>query len=207
MRIGLLACWPKMRIYPVYSSHLRKALVTLTGNEVPVITTDCMCFHKAHALDENYDYIPIHYFDFPHSCSLDRSHVSSRAKHYAKTEVYGLTEYLRGRAFASRANDFDVVDFQQSSYAFGYESLVSFLAAKSKAKKIITIHKLDAVQRDKPELNRVYNTADGIIVFSNYMKDLLVRDGVLEDKVTVIYHGADLPPLQDVKREQVSAIK
>ena len=94
------------------------------------------------------------------------------------------------------------MDFQQSSYAFGYESLESFLSRPSKAKKIVTIHKLDQSQKERPELNLVYNKADGVIVFSKYMKEMLVKDGVAPDKISVIYHGTALPALQDVPREQ-----
>lgn len=202
MRIGLLCCWSNMRIYPVYSSHLRKALEDLTGHEVPVITTNCMCFHKDDSVDTDYEFINLPYYSFDHPTHLDRSHLKPRLKHYVETEVYSLAEYLRGRAFASRANDFDVVDFEQSSYAFGYESLVSFLSTRSRAKKVVTIHKLDPIQMDEPRLNRVYNKADGVITFSKYMKETLVRSGVRSDKVSVVYHGTVLPPLKDAPRDQ-----
>jgi len=109
---------------------------------------------------------------------------------------------LRGRALASRANAFDIVDFQQSSYAFGYEALKSFLSHGSKAKKIVTIHKIDAIQKEKPELNRIYNKADAVITFSKYMKGMLINDGVRPSKISVVCHGTSLAPLQDTPREQ-----
>jgi glycosyltransferase involved in cell wall biosynthesis len=202
MKIGLLCCWSNMRIYPIYSSSLKKALETLTGSEVPVITTDCMCFDKGNPVDEDYDYINIPYHAYMHPTALDRSRVAPRLTMYAKTEGYSLLEYLRGRAFARRADEFDVVDFQQSSYAFGYESLKAFLSRRVKAKRIVTIHKLDQVQKEQPELNRVYDKADGVIVFSQYLKDALVADGVREDKIAVVYHGTALPELRDTQRDQ-----
>jgi glycosyltransferase involved in cell wall biosynthesis len=202
MKIGLLCCWSNMRIYPIYSSSLKKALEAQTGAEVPVITTDCMCFDKANPVDGDYEYINIPYHAYMHPSALDRSRVAPRLTMYAKTEGYSLLEYLRGRAFARRAADFDVVDFQQSSYAFGYESLRALLSRRLATKRVVTIHKLDLIQKEQPELNRVYNKADAVIVFSQYLKDALVADGVQPDKVFVVYHGTALPEVQDVPRDQ-----
>lgn len=202
MKIGLLCCWSNMRIYPVYSSSLQRSLESLGGTEVSVITTNCMCFDKNYPVNKDYEFISIPYYDFKHPRSLDRSHVTPRLKHYVKTEMYSLTEYLRGRSFASHSKGYDVVNFHQSSYAFGYESLTSFLSARSTAKRVVTLHKLDDIQKEKPELNEVYNRADGVIVFSEYLKNLLVRDGVKPDRISVIYHGTDLPLLEDKPREQ-----
>jgi len=194
MNIGLLGCWSNMRIYPVYSTSLRKALATLTGKDVAVVTTDCMCFEKSDPVDDDYDYINLPY--------LARGASKSRLRAQVKQQLYPVLEATRGCLLSFRSSHFDVVDFQQSSYAFGYESLKSFLSVPSKAKKIVTLHKLDQIQKDHPELNKVYNKADGVIVFSDYMKHMLVGYGVEPDKVHVIYHGTSLPPLRDVPKEQ-----
>ena len=195
MKIGLLCCWSNMRIYPIYSFHLQQSLEVLTENEVPVITTNCMCFDKRNPVNEYYEFINIPY--------LTRRPSRTRLKHLVRSQLYAPLEYLRGRSFASRANDFDVVDFQQSSYAFGYEALKSFLSSSSRAKKIVTIHKLDQIQKDNPELNRVYNKADGVITFSEYMREALIKDGVESDKVFSIYHGTSLPALEEVQKDQL----
>jgi glycosyltransferase involved in cell wall biosynthesis len=183
-----------MRIYPIYSSSLRKALAALTGSEIPVITTNCMCFDKDNPVDEDYDFIKLPY--------LTRRPSRTELRRHVRAQLYPPLEYLRGRALASRSNDFDVVDFQQSSYAFGYEALKSFLSSRSRAKKIVTIHKLDAIQKEKPELNLIYNQADGVITFSKYMKEMLVQDGVRPSKISVVFHGTSLAPLEDTSREQ-----
>jgi glycosyltransferase involved in cell wall biosynthesis len=39
-------------------------------------------------------------------------------------------------------------------------------------------------------------------VFSQYLKDSLVHDGVRPDKISVVYHGTSLPELQDTARDQ-----
>ena len=194
MKIGLLCCWSNMRIYPIYSSSLKKALEELTGDEVPVITTNCMCFDKDNPVNEDYDFVNVPYI-WQHPSR-------TKARHYVRAKLYPPLEFLRGRALASRSSNLDVVDFQQSSYAFGYEALEAFLSSRSKVKKVVTIHKLDAIQKEKPEVNHIYNLADGIIVFSKYMKNLLVNDGVRASKIHVIYHGTSLPALSDGPREQ-----
>jgi len=194
MKIGLLCCWSNMRIYPIYSSSLRKALEALTGSEIPVITTDCMCFERNNAVDQDYAFINLPY--------LTRRPSRTELRRHVRAQLYPPLEYLRGRALASRANAFDIVDFQQSSYAFGYEALKSFLSHGSKAKKIVTIHKIDAIQKEKPELNRIYNKADAVITFSKYMKGMLINDGVRPSKISVVCHGTSLAPLQDTPREQ-----
>jgi glycosyltransferase involved in cell wall biosynthesis len=191
-----------MRIYPLYSRNLQKALEALNGNRVTVVTTNCGCFDKSNPVNEDYEFVNLPYYEFMHPINLDRSNSVKRIKHHVKTEIYAATEYLRGRALSARSNNFDVVNFQQSSYAFGYESLVSFLSSRSKAKKVITIHKLDAVQKEEPELNRIYNKSDAVIVFSNYMKNMLVKDGVLPHKISVVYHSTPLPPIEHTPREQ-----
>ena len=194
MKIGLLCCWPTMRIYPIYSASLRSSLETLTGSKVGVVTTDCACFEPEKALNNDYEYIDLRY--------INRRSSNSKVKTAVKTAIYPFIEKRRGNAYASRTQDYDVVDFQQSSYAFGYESLKAFLEADSKAKRIVTIHKVDAVQKEGPELNRVYNKADGVIVFSKFTREGLIKDGVDPGKIAVIYHGTALPTVLAVPRDQ-----
>jgi len=194
MKVGLFCCWSSMRIYPIYSFHLQKSLENLIGRKVPVVTTNCMCFHRDDPVNDEYEFLNIPYFN--------RNAPRPRIKHVLKEGMYSAAEFSRGRAFARRARDFDIVDFQQSSYAFGFESLESFLSGESKAKRVVTIHKLDAAQKEKPELNRVYNKADKVIVFSNHVKRSLINDGVRPSKVAVVYHGTSLPPVAETQRDQ-----
>ena len=194
MKIGMLCCWPTMRIYPIYSHSLRESLQSITGNKVPVITTDCACFEPEKALDSDYEYIDLRY--------VNRQSSHNKVKTEVKKLVYPFIEKRRGEAFAAHARDYDVVDFQQSSYAFGYESLKAWLEADSRAKRIVTIHKVDAIQKERPELNRVYSKADGVIVFSRFTKEGLVRDGVDPGKIAVIQHGTALPAMRDTVRDQ-----
>jgi glycosyltransferase involved in cell wall biosynthesis len=193
MKIALIGCWPNMKIYPIYSWNLRNALATLTGQDVTVITTDCMCFDRNNPIDDRFDLVNLPYFTNVPS--------GGRLKNTAKKCLYPLSEYSRGRLLSRRSGGFDVVDFQQSSYAFGYESLKAFLSSPSRARKIVTIHKLDKIQKEKPQSNQIYNKADGVIVLSDYMKQVLVGGGVEAAKISVVYHGTDLPPQRDLPKE------
>jgi glycosyltransferase involved in cell wall biosynthesis len=194
IKIGLVCCWPTMRIYPLYSASLRGALESLTGRRVAVVTSDCACFEPEKALNHDYEYIDLRY--------IHRRSSPSRVKIAAKKVVYPVIEKRRGEAFASHTRDYDVVDFQQSSYAFGYESLKAFLEAGSSAKRIVTVHKVDPIQKEHPELNRVYNKADGVIVFSEFVRRGLMADGVDPGKIAVIHHGTALPDIRDMAKDQ-----
>ncbi len=194
MKIAFLCCWSNMRIYPIYSSCLRSAIEGIIGDEVGVLTTDCMCFSTDNPVPQRYKLINLPYFT--------RRKSGSKIKNYMKSHLYGPNERLRGRLLASRSNDYDVVDFQQSSYAFGYESLKSLLEHESRAKKVVTIHKFDEIQKSDPAVNSIYNKADGVIVFSNEVKKTLTDCGVRQDLVSVIHHGTAIPPLQSVVKDQ-----
>ncbi len=194
MKVALLCCWSNMRIYPIYSSNLRTAIEKLTGAKVAALTTDCMCFNRNNPVPQQYDLIRLPYFT--------RSKTSSRAKNLVKRYLYGPNETLRGRLLSSRSDAYDVIDFQQSSYAFGYESLKSLLEHKSRARKVVTIHKLDEIQKSKPEVNVIYNKADAVIVFSEEMKKIMSGYGVREDLIHAIHHGTSIPALSGATKDQ-----
>ena len=194
MKLALLCCWSNMRIYPIYSSNLRAAIERLTGEPVAVLTTNCMCFNRNNPVPQEFDLIGLPYFS--------RRASSSKTKNLVKRYLYGPNEAMRGRLLSSRSDAYDVIDFQQSSYAFGYESLKSLLEHRSRAKKVVTIHKLDEIQKLRPEVNTIYNRADAIIVFSDEMKKIMVDYGVRDGLVSVIRHGTSIPPLESVTNDQ-----
>jgi len=196
MKIGFFCCWANMKIYSIYSSSLRKALSQIAGENAVAVTSHCMCFKQDNPAEPEYEFIDLRYF-------VKTIPSKNRVKYFIKRRAYPLVEYWRGRQAVSRYPHLDVIDFQQSSYAFGYESFKSFVSTKSPSKKVVTIHKLDQSQKDRPELNRVYNKADAVIVFSRYMKDYLVSHGVDADKIHLIYPGTSLPPLRDYPKQQV----
>ena len=89
MKIALICCWSKMRIYPIYSSSLRDALAALTGRDIAVITTNCMCFDKSAQVNGDYDFINLPY--------RVRGPSKTRLRRHIKTLVYPIVESSRGR--------------------------------------------------------------------------------------------------------------
>jgi glycosyltransferase involved in cell wall biosynthesis len=131
---------------------------------------------------------------------------------------YGLTKYyvvkllklnfffetLRGIAFFKQAKDCDVIHFDQVLRSFGILSfsILLFLLKLIKKKVIITVHELDPLQDKYKSLNKYYNKADKIIVFSQDFKEKLIDLGVKENKIEIIHYGVSIPRLKEYKRDQ-----
>jgi glycosyltransferase involved in cell wall biosynthesis len=182
-----------MRIYPIYSAHLRISLEKAIGKTVSVITTNCMCYDKDDPVDRNVYFVGLPYVTIRPS--------KTKLKSFARLQLHNIMEPVRGRLFSRTTKDFDIAHFQQSSYAFGYPSLKAFLSSPSQSKRVVTIHKLDPVQNEKPELNAIYNKADAVITFSEFMRSALIDRGVQPKKVFVVPHGVPLSQQNGTKVE------
>lgn len=183
-----------MRIYPIYSAHLRTSLDKALGKAVNVVTTNCMCYDKNDPVDRNVHFVGLPYVTIRPS--------KTRLKFLARLQFHNILEPVRGWLFSRTTTDFDIAHFQQSSYAFGYPSLKAFLSSPSRSKKVVTIHKFDPVQKEKPGLNAIYNKADAVITFSEFMRSALIDSGVQPSKVFVVLHGVPLSPQRGTKGKE-----
>jgi glycosyltransferase involved in cell wall biosynthesis len=206
MKVAFIGCWAHMRIYSVQSSHLRVPLAELTGSDIPVTTSNCGCFYT------NVPSVMTSFFNYkkvltsPDVTFLKLPHFrlkkESRIGNVLRRAYRGYSERKRGRAFAKETKDKDIVHFHQSADAFGYDPLNWFLRyVKKDTKTVVTIYRLSPVQEESPELNKIYNRVDAVIVSTDYMKKHLVSCGVLPEKLHVIPYGATVKPIPDVKRE------
>jgi glycosyltransferase involved in cell wall biosynthesis len=193
-----------MRIYAIQASHLRVPLSELTGSDIPVITSNCGCFYTnaPSALKSFFNYKKlltsqdVTFLKTPHF----RVKKDSKIGFLVRRAYRGVAERSRGRQFAKRTRNKDIVHFHQSADAFGYDSLKWYLRY-AKNKTVVTIYRLSPVQEERPELNKIYNQADAVIVSTNYMKQHLVNYGVLPEKLHVIPYGATAKPIPQVKKE------
>lgn len=204
MKVGFISCWCHLRIYAVQASHLRKSLETLVGNEIPVLTSNCGCFYTnaPTALKSFFNYktiltsTDVTFLKMPHF----RLKRESKIGYILRKAYRGISEKRRGRLYAKKTKDMDVVHYHQSADAFGYDALKWFLRY-AKNKVVVMIYGLSPVQKEHPELNQVYNQADAVIVSTNYLKQHLIGCGVIPDKLHVIPYGATIKPLAQVERE------
>ena len=204
MKTSFIGCWCHMRIYAVQASHLRKPLEKLIGSDIPVITSNCGCYYTnvPSVLKSFFNYKKsltspdVTFLKLPHF----RVKKDSRIGFILRRAYRGMSERTRGRLYAKKTRDKDIVHFHQSADAFGYDPLKWFLRF-AKNKTVVTIYGLSPIQKERPELNQIYNCASAVIVSTNYMKQHLVGCGVLAEKIHVIPYGATAKPIPQAKRE------
>lgn len=204
MNVGFVGCWCHMRIYSVQAAHLREPLKKLVGEDIPVFTSNCNCFYEGlpsilksfSTYKELLTTQDVAFYKLPHL----RLKKDSKFGYVSRRAVRGLTERRRGRHYAKVLRDKDIAHFHQSADAFGYDSLKWFLRS-AKNKTVVTIYRLSPQQEESPQLNQIYNQVDAVIVSTDYMKQHLVKCGVLPEKLHVIPYGATAKPIYQGTKE------
>jgi glycosyltransferase involved in cell wall biosynthesis len=123
-------------------------------------------------------------------------------KRWVKYAAGKVIFYLRAKKYHALSAGAEVVNFQQTLNAFGATTLFYWLNKPTSAARVVTVHELDDYQLSHPAVNKTYNKADAIIVEQGPMKDKLVKLGVDPNKIEVVLHGTDLPPLDDNARRE-----
>lgn len=122
-----------------------------------------------------------------------------------------VADALKGRHYLA-AMDFPLLNYQQTQGSFGFLPLMSFLTFPTTAKRVVTIHEIDAIQShlklknlklNTIALNKIYNKADQIIVQNSAMLESIVELGVCLEKISVIPHGTYIPQMEQLDRDQV----
>ncbi|NOY78561.1 MAG: glycosyltransferase family 4 protein [Calditrichaeota bacterium] len=199
MKVGLITCWYKHQIYSNYSRELRTHLQQL-GVEVKIIASECGCGLSHREKQKNLIEKPDIFLNTPYP--VIRNDFPDWRRKMCFKMALGYN-FKRGIAFHTACPDCDVLHFQQVNDSFGAESLTTFLARPSKAKKVVTVHELDPFQLHYRKLNRLYNRAHRVFVHSNYMKAQLMALGVEEEKLQIIPFGVDLPQLNGHRRTKI----
>jgi len=196
----MLSCWQN-RYYADYTRHLRQALESKTGQEINIITTNCGCappyrLSKETLIDQRCDL-----FNMP---TIPDYKSKKKWKYYLRRLGRKAIAYFRARKFADKMKSADIVHFQQVLNAFGSLSVFQFLNyAGNTPKKVVTIHEIDSFQNEFKNLNATYNRADKIIVHFEELKQYLVENGVIAEKIEIIHNGTEIPPLYDYERQGI----
>lgn len=200
MKVALISCWRK-RYYGYYAQKLRKALEVNTGSEVRVVTSNCGCNAPWYLSKEDLVDQRCQYFNMPvivdyRSRAIWKNHCRMLAKK-------GLS-YLRGLRFYRKTKGVDIIHFQQVLNGFGFMSVFYFLKNVSNdSRVVVTLHEIDSFQNEFPELNKIYNKADKVIVHFDDVRKYLISHGVDEHRIETINNGVEIPPLLNYERQGI----
>ena len=178
MKIAFVGCCYEKDIYS-HNFALLTQIAESGGIETCVVSSNCNCFFnsrkfkldKSEFLLKACHAVTIPYI--PLKPSRKHGFVKYMVVRYLRLNI--PVEISRGLAFCVRCLRSDIIHFDQVLKAFGAVSFLTLLvAAKALRKKVIvTVHEIDPIQQDHPRLNRLYNLADQIVVFSNaFLREL-----------------------------------
>ncbi len=196
MKIAYICCSYGLTIYAIQAATLRTFLQKNLNETIDVITSNCNCFYTntSSAIKSLFNYKE--FLNIKDSSFIMMPHFrlqeASTPGGFLRMAYRSFSEPARGYLYAKKTQNYDVVHFFQSSESFGYEALKHFLRFSTKGKKVITIYRLCSVQKENPSLNKIYNTADAVIVSTQFMKKTLCQSGVMENKIHVIPYGAHI---------------
>ena len=202
MKVSLICC-PFKTSFGSYAHALQSALERKTGEKVQWVGTNCGCGDPVE-VNRDFEAKECDYFEFPILVDF-RSNAAWKRK--LRGAARGVLVSRKAKKYAEFSRHADVVHFQQVLNAYGSKGVFSWLKQStprqpSHAKRIVTVHELDADQTESPETNLTYNRADAVIAHCEEMRQQLINLGVQPEKVHVVLHGTDLPALDpNQKRE------
>jgi glycosyltransferase involved in cell wall biosynthesis len=197
MKVSLICC-PFKTSFGSYAHALKSALERHTGEKVQWVGTNCGCGDPVE-VNRDFEAKECDYFEFP---MLVDFRSNSAWKRKLRGAARGVLVSRKAKKYAELSQHAEVVHFQQILNAIGSKGVFSWLKQESQARRIVTVHELDADQTESPETNLTYNRADAVIAHCEEMRQQLIKLGVLPEKVHVVLHGTDLPRLDpNQKRE------
>ena len=205
LEVGMICCWYREKSCGNFAHKISEALET-KGVSVHILSSNCLCYRHNPFCDSLFlsHCKKIKFADFywePHPKYVNYLRMAPRL----------VGDVLKGRQFISEMK-FPVLNYQQTQGSFGFLPLLSFLTFPTNSKRVITIHEIDVIQSrlnlrylklNTTYLNKIYNKADMLIVFTKAMKSTLENLGVRSDKISVIPHGTVIPELSGFDRDQI----
>ena len=205
LQVNLISCWYKEKSCGRFAYNLARALEKL-GVKITVISANCLCFRED-PFNPKLFFSPckrIKFADFYWK-------PAPKIINYFRSVGQLTGDALKGYKYLQKINS-PLLHYQQIQGSFGFLPLLSLLSCPTKAKRIITVHEIDIIQkqfkfRSKAfstiKLNKIYNKADAVIVQNTAMKNVLENLGVSSKKIHVIPHGTHIPKLKTYYRDQI----
>ncbi len=206
VRLAYIGCWYKNDMYSHNCSNLVDSLRD-AGMHVDVVTSNCRCFSSAQKFDITKDEL----------INEDCSAVAIPHAPRFPGKKHGMLKYLavkmlrldllfataRGFLYYLRARRADVIHFDQVLEAFGCIPLFMVIALASRfgKKVVVTVHEIDPFQLEHKRFNRLYDKCSEVLVYSENMKQQIVKLGARADNIKVIRYGALIPPLMPSDRK------
>jgi glycosyltransferase involved in cell wall biosynthesis len=200
MKVALISCWRK-GYYGYYAQELRKALEVNTGSEVRVVTSNCGCYPPWYLSKEDFIDQRCQYFNMP---VIINYRPRAIWKYHCRLLAQKGVSYLRGLRFYRKTGGLDIIHFQQVENGFGFMSVFYFLKHfPSDSRVVVTLHEIDSFQNEFPELNKIYNKADKVVVHFDDVRKYLISHGVDEHRIEIINNGIEISPLLNHERQGI----
>ncbi len=196
LKVGMVTCWYKNVSMENYSRNLIKMLER-KGIDIEIITSHCICRNRF-PQNEKSIFGEGRIASFPYIYKVRGSNFLSKLTHF-------MLNLLKGINYLSKSKGCHIIHYQQSNYySFGFIPLLPLLLVPTGQKVIVTIHNFDRFQRRFKFLNKVYMKAQKIIVHSSDMKRKAERIGIPDEKINVIFHGANIVSLMKIPRTEMT---
>ncbi len=200
LSVCMITCWYHNISMANYSENLINALMRRDVS-VKVVTSHCACrtnYRGASSLFDGKYYLVTTPFD---------SYVDKPVRPRIQGLFYRASRILLGLRYAKQCRDSDILHYQQSNvFSFGELPLLTLLTQRKVPYKVVTIHTLYDIYKYRPLrlLRRVYHYADAVIVHSEQQKERMIRVGIPEDKLHVVFHGGHTVNLRGLVRTRVT---
>ena len=198
MQVSLICC-PFSTSYGEYGSSLKSAIERKAGSRVQWVGSNCGCGDAA-AVNRRFITTQCEYFEMPLAAS-GRS--PTAWKRVARDIVRPVVVRYRAKRYAELSKEAEVVHFQQILNAYGWKVVLNWLGQPSSATRIITVHELDADQRESPAESEAYNRADALIVHCEALRQELIGLKVRPEIIHVVLHGTDIPERSQEQRQGI----
>jgi glycosyltransferase involved in cell wall biosynthesis len=198
--MSYIGCWYKNDMYSHNCRHLVDSLRGC-GVNVNVVTSNCRCFSSAQQFDITVSELinpDCKAIKIPHAPAEPGFKHGALKRFLVKTLRLDLwTATARGFLYFRDAKGADVIHYDQVLEAFGVWPLhiLAVLAKVAGTPLTVTVHEIDAMQKKRLWINRLYGKCAKVFVYSADMWKQLVDLGVDSEKLRIIKYGLPLPKL------------
>jgi glycosyltransferase involved in cell wall biosynthesis len=208
MEICMIGCWYRDDMYSHHFHNLIEGITTGSDLSVRMISSNCNCFSsrrrfsitRSEILNENCTIVKIPYIP------IEPRKARGKFIYYALkwSRLNYLLETVRGISFFRKTKGCTLIHFDQVLKSFGFVSFISLLILSNIFKKnvIVNVHEIDPIQEKHKKLNKYYNLADRVIVFSVDMKKTLSELGVSTEKIEVVPYCVSIGSLKGFNRDR-----